>query len=138
MLVYMLSKQNHIYRVLTADKVKLNCYMLLRVSCISNHQTYIMFILPKKIKPKSFDTIKLQIQEIIILNKIDNPQCSVYTKVNWGSAPMNFCDGCPCKQKFNIILLQLRHIFCQFYTFLILLVFEISGIIYVPLFKSIS
>lgn len=65
--------KSYIYRVLTADKVKLNCYMLLRVSCISNHQTYIMFILPKKIKPKSFDTIKLQIQEIIILNKIDNP-----------------------------------------------------------------
>ena len=32
------------------DKIKLNCYMLLWISCVSNRQAYIMFILPKRIK----------------------------------------------------------------------------------------
>ena len=35
------------------DKIKLSCYMLLEVSYVRNHQAYIMFILPKKIKQNS-------------------------------------------------------------------------------------
>ena len=40
----------YIYTHYGIGKTKLNSYMLLRVSCISNRQAYIMFILSKKIK----------------------------------------------------------------------------------------
>ena len=40
----------YIYIHYGTSKIKLNCYMLLGVSCVSNRQAYIRFILPKKIK----------------------------------------------------------------------------------------
>ena len=39
----------YIYIYYGTDKIKLNSYMLVWFSCVSNRQAYIMFVLPKKI-----------------------------------------------------------------------------------------
>ena len=33
-------------------KIKLNCYRLIWISCVSNRQAYTMFVSPKKIKQR--------------------------------------------------------------------------------------